>query len=67
MYKTNEIKIGMFAQMVGITVHTLQRLDRLGIVPSRRTDTDRRYYLQSDYDKYIQLINERKNYIRRKS
>ena len=60
MYGNNQIKVGKFAEMCGISVITLQKLDREHIVPARRTDTNRRYYLYEDYQKYIDLITKRK-------
>ena len=39
-----------FAELLGISVKTLQRWDREGILKANRTPTDRRYYT---YDKYF--------------
>jgi DNA-binding transcriptional MerR regulator len=60
MYKTDQIKISVFANMLGITVHTLQRLDKDGIVPAFRTDTGRRYYTIHQYSQYIGIVQDRK-------
>lgn len=60
MYGNNQIKIGDFARMCGISVITLQKLDRENIVPAHRTDTGRRYYIAEDYNKYIDIITKRK-------
>jgi putative resolvase len=38
-----------FARMVGRTVHTLQRWDREGTLPAKRTSTNQRYYTYEDY------------------
>ena len=40
-----------FAELLGISVKTLQRWDREGILKANRTPTDRRYYT---YDQYLQ-------------
>ena len=41
-----------FAELLGVSVKTLQRLDREGILKANRTPTDRRSYT---YDKYLQF------------
>ena len=41
-----------FAELLGVSVKTLQRWDRDGILKANRTPTDRRYYT---YDQYLQL------------
>lgn len=41
-----------FAELLGISVKTLQRWDRDGILKANRTPTDRRYYT---YDQYLQF------------
>lgn len=41
-----------FAELLGISVKTLQRWDRQGILKANRTPTDRRYYT---YDQYLQF------------
>ena len=41
-----------FAELLGVSVKTLQRWDRDGILKSNRTPTDRRYYT---YDQYLQF------------
>lgn len=41
-----------FAELLGVSVKTLQRWDREGIWKANRTPTDRRYYT---YDQYLQL------------
>jgi len=40
-----------FGAMIGRTTQTLQRWDREGILPAKRTPTDRRYYTHEDYVK----------------
>ena len=42
-----------FAELLGVSVKTLQRWDREGILKANRTPTDRRYYT---YDQYLQFI-----------
>lgn len=41
-----------FAELLGISVKTLQRWDREGILKANRTPTDRRYYT---YEQYLQF------------
>lgn len=41
-----------FAELLGVSVKTLQRWDREGILTSNRTPTNRRYYT---YDQYLQF------------
>ena len=45
-----------FAELLGVSVKTLQRWDREGILKANRTPTDRRYYT---YDQYLQFIYAR--------
>lgn len=40
--------IGEFAKRIGVAVHTIQRWDREGRLPARRTLTNRRYYTEED-------------------
>ena len=37
-----------FAELIGVSVKTLQRWDREGILEANRTPTDRRYYTSSN-------------------
>ena len=46
-YRLNE-----FAELLGVSVKTLQRWDREGILKAHRTPTNRRYYT---YDQYLQF------------
>ena len=41
-----------FAELLDVSVKTLQRWDREGTLKANRTSTDRRYYT---YDQYLQL------------
>ena len=45
-------KPGDFAELLGVSVKTLQRWDREGILKANRTPTDRRFYT---YDQYLQF------------
>ncbi|OLN33837.1 MerR family DNA-binding transcriptional regulator [Desulfosporosinus metallidurans] len=49
MYKASE-----FAKMVNVSIKTLQRWDREGILKALRTPTDRRYYTHSQYLEFIE-------------
>ncbi len=48
IYKPKE-----FAEMLGVSVRTLQRWDNKGILIAKRMPTDRRYYTQDQYDEFI--------------
>ena len=41
------------AERLGVTVRTLKEWDRKGIFPAHRTPTNKRYYTEQDYLKYI--------------
>ena len=43
-----------FAELLGVSVKTLQRWDREGTLKANRTPTDRRYYT---YDQYLVVVN----------
>lgn len=45
-----------FAELLNVSVKTLQRWDREGILVAKRTPTDRRYYT---YDQYIELEEDK--------
>lgn len=47
------IKPKQFAQMIGKSVLTLQRWDREGKLPAKRSTTNRRYYTYQQYLEYI--------------
>lgn len=57
MYKPKEM-----AELIGVSVPTLQRWDREGILKAHRTPTNRRYYTKEQYLKYINepIENQRK-------
>lgn len=48
-----------FAEMIGISVKTLQRWDRSGKLRAYRSPTDRRYYTHRQYVEYIGEGNNR--------
>jgi putative resolvase len=47
-YKPHE-----FAEMLGVTVKTLQRWDKQGILKAYRTPTHRRFYTPKQYSDYM--------------
>jgi hypothetical protein len=54
LYKLNE-----FAELVNITPRALRYLDQKGILIAGRTITNRRYYTDLDYLKYLRYISEK--------
>lgn len=50
-----------FSELLGVSVKTIQRWDREGVLKANRTSTDRRYYI---YDQYLQFIRKYKNQIK---
>ena len=46
-------KVGEFAKEVGVSVKTLQRWDREGILKAFRTPTGRRYYTLDHYNAVV--------------
>lgn len=46
-------KVGELAKMLGISVKTLQRWDREGILKANRTITNRRYYTEEQYEQCL--------------
>ena len=53
IYKPKE-----FAELLGVSVRTLQRWDKKGLLVAYRTPTNRRYYTYEQYLKYIGDKNE---------
>lgn len=49
-----------FAEMIGVSVKTLQRWDREGKLISQRTPTNRRYYTHKQYVDYMGIIQQNK-------
>ena len=47
-----------FAEMIGVSVKTLQRWDREGILKAYRTPTNRRYYTDKQYAEYTGTSTE---------
>lgn len=57
---TKNYKPKEFAELVGVSVKTLQRWDRDGILKAYRTPTNRRYYT---VDQYLQFKGKQANNI----
>jgi putative resolvase len=49
-----------FAKKVGVSVKTIQKWDRLGVLPAKRTITNRRYYTDEDLAAALNLPRVRK-------
>ncbi len=49
-----------FAEMIGVSVKTLQRWDREGKLTAQRTPTDRRYYTHKQYVDYMGIVQQNK-------
>jgi putative resolvase len=45
----------VFAKKVGVSVKTLQKWDRIGVLPAKRTITNRRYYTDEDLAAALRL------------
>ena len=50
-----------FAKRIGVSVKTIQKWDRLGILPAKRTITNRRYYTDDDLATALNLPRLRKD------
>lgn len=50
-----------FAALLGVSVKTLQRWDREGILKANRTPTDRRYYTYNQYLRFKGVVTEDDN------
>ncbi len=52
-----------FAEMIGVSVKTLQRWDKSGKLKAHRTPTDRRFYTQEQYAQYMSIstVEERQS------
>ena len=48
IYRLNE-----FAKKINVSVSTLQRWDREGILKANRTPTNRRYYTDEHYERFM--------------
>lgn len=53
----NNYKPHEFADMIGVSVKTLQRWDNNGILKAYRTPTNRRYYTHKQYVDYMRDEN----------
>ena len=42
-----------FAELLNVSVKTLQRWDREGILTAKRTPTDRRFYTEEQLQEYL--------------
>ncbi len=47
--------VSQFAKKVGVSVKTLQKWDRIGVLPAPRTVTNRRYYTDSELARALRL------------
>ena len=45
----------VFAKRIGVSVKTLQKWDRIGVLPAKRTITNRRYYIDEDLAAALRL------------
>lgn len=50
--ETKNYRLNEFAQLLGVSVYTLQRWDRVGILKAKRSPTNRRYYT---YEQYLEF------------
>ena len=57
------IRLNEMAKRLNVSVKTLQRWDREGILVAKRTPTDRRYYTEDQYLEYIGASSQTKGKI----
>lgn len=50
-----------FAELLGVSVKTLQRWDRDNILKAKRTPTDRRHYTYDQYSEFKGINDKRNN------
>ena len=50
-----------FAKKVGVSVKTIQKWDRIGVLPAKRTITNRRYYTDEDLSAALRLPRVQKD------
>lgn len=62
MSQNTNYKPKEFAELINVSVKTLQRWDREGILTAKRTPTDRRYYT---YDQYLEFKGLKNNVTRK--
>ena len=54
LYKNvRKLKTPEVCEILGISYKTLYRYDKAGILKARRTPTNRRFYLESDIEEFI--------------
>jgi len=51
-------KVKEFAELLNVTVKTLQRWDKTGVLKSYRYPSNRRYYKE---EQYLEILKERNN------
>ena len=49
----NTLKPSEFANRIGVCLKTVQNWDNKGILPARRTPTNKRYYTEEDVENYF--------------
>ena len=54
------IRLNDMAKRLGVSVKTLQRWDREGILIAKRNPNNRRYYTEDQYFEYIGSSNKKK-------
>ena len=59
--KISNYKPKDFAELLGVSVKTLQRWDREGTLKANRTPTDRRYYTYHQYLQFKGIHTEKDN------
>lgn len=57
----NTLKPSEFANRIGVCLKTVQSWDNRGILPARRTPTNRRYYTEEDVENYFKGGAENEN------
>lgn len=61
MKRVTNYKPKEFAELLNVSVKTLQRWDREGILKAKRTPTDRRYYTYDQYLEYKGVFEKTNN------
>jgi DNA-binding transcriptional MerR regulator len=55
------IESGGVARRVGVSVQSIRNFDNAGVIPQAiRSETGRRYWLESDIDEIAQRVNDRR-------
>ena len=60
IYLNKNYKPKEFAELLNVSVLTLQRWDNTGKLKAYRTPTNRRYYTYEQYQNYIGITNSNK-------